>query len=219
MIISNGCMGYWGFNEGTGSFFRDFSTGSFNTGSFVGSNVNWYPYGRVLSALSFSLTNANSYCVTSNLFSMSPQAMFAWINLPAYPSTANIHCIIGSGEYNDSNYALAFGVITSSLIYGTNGFENAGIYVTSASFVLPLNKWTFVGYNRQASSLDIWMNNTKTNVSYPSTNQTGSAGNPITIGASSQNKALSGYFQGFIDELRVYNRTLLDSEVLDLYNL
>src|SRR5262249_22634458 len=90
-----------------------------------------------------------------------------------------------------------------------------GLALTSAS-AIPANTWTHVALTRSASVLTAYVNG----VADPNTGSdpTGliSGGCPVFIGVDTGTGwtgGLNGFFQGQIDEVRVYNRALTAAEV------
>ncbi len=104
------------------------------------------------------------------------------------------------------------------------GYNTTNQRRNSAANVIPLNTWTHVAATKTSSNLGstirIYVNGAET--SYPDSGTDGAGG----INADGAYNAWIGEdiygslaFQGAIDDLRVYNRTLSPVEVQQLYNM
>jgi len=189
-----------GLNEGTGTTTAD-TSGNGNPGTLVG--ASWSAAGEY--GASLDLNGTSGYVRVDN--APLPTADYtyeAWIK----PSRVNVYQAIVEGGAGVIELALND---TGRLIIWSNSI----LALTSASAV-PVNTWTHVALTRAGSLLTLYVNG----VADP---QTGSdlsvlnhGGCPLLIGVDNGDGCtaeLNGFFQGQIDEVRVYPRALSASEI------
>ncbi len=214
--VTGGLVGYWGFNEGSGTIARD-SSGNGNEGVLVGTPV-WTPV-RFGYALTFNGSTAN-YVDCGNAASLHVQSytLSAWIK----PSAINDseHRIISNGGWANTNGAVDFLIAYGRLVvlnqYGTGQDE----CVSESASLFTVDAWSFVAatYDAATENVKLYVNgvaiSTSTNTLRapnpdPSWNMhIGVIGNPLNMA-----------FDGGIDEVRVYNRALMPAEVAEVFTL
>ncbi len=211
--ITTGLVGYWKFDETSGTSAAD-SSGSGNTGTVNGGAV--WTTGKTNGALSFDgvndLVNAGS---ASSLDDLTSFTYSAWVYKTAQDGAiiSKRNPYSGSGKY--------FAVDSAG---GANGIKFTVDRSSSMAFagnanVLPSNAWYFVAATY--SSIDgprIYVNGTE--ISYStrlvgSGSETSDAASSLTIGSAYNTPAY--LFSGKIDEVRIYSRVLSASEVSELY--
>lgn len=208
LLFSSGAFGQTGlvaaysFDEGTGTTAGD-SSGNGNTGTIA--NATWAAAGKYGKALSFNGTNARvSIPSSASLNLTTGMTLEAWVN-PSV-SRASWGDIIWKAD------ALYFLEGTS-----TNGGRPAGgaknasgtwtdAYGPSA---LPVNTWTHLAATYDGSFVRLYVNG----IQVTATARTGnllSSTQPLFIGG---NTLYGYYFAGMIDDVRVYNRALTQTEI------
>ena len=75
--------------------------------------------------------------------------------------------------------------------------------------------WTFLGFTHDGSTFKTYQNGALLSSSNGSL--TLNSSRPLRIGAGKTEAAPDYFFKGLIDEVRIYNRALSSSEMLDLY--
>ncbi len=202
-----GLVGYWALNEGVGSTAAD-SSGNSNTGTLTNSPA-WIN-GRSGTALGFNgasqyvdLGNGSSLQITSDI------TVSAWINPTTCGSGAYMP-IIGKRQLFNApaqGYELYLPNDDTCYISWYNGTE------IKSSYAVPTNTWTLVTATVHAGVLTLYANGV---VVYTATDATpASADGNAYIGAALLSDGV--YFQGGIDDARIYNRALSLSEVAYLY--
>jgi len=88
-------------------------------------------------------------------------------------------------------------------------------YVQVYTPVLSADTWYFVCGIRDGTNHTIWLDNTHYSKSGTAYDVTGEEDNGLTIGKTIPS---SSYFDGLIDEVRIYNRALTETEIQELYN-
>ncbi|MEM7821574.1 MAG: DUF2341 domain-containing protein [Candidatus Aenigmatarchaeota archaeon] len=205
-------VGSWHFSEGFGSVTKDYSDYS-NDGTIYG--ATWVD-GKFGKALSFDgndyVALPNNTARVRNRFSIT-----AWIKLNKLNQRG--HIIDNAGDGNDGHYYIYIENLTGASLCPPNhivaGFRGSAWrdFCTNISN-LKTNEWYFITATYDGSTFKFYINaviknqtSLADNVNYPSNSL-------VKIGANAHN---SWWFDGLIDEVRVYNRTLSDSEVLALY--
>jgi prepilin-type N-terminal cleavage/methylation domain-containing protein len=208
--FDTGVAGYWHFDEGTGTTTYD-SSGMGNNGTLINSPA-WSSGSNCKSGacLFFDNTAQKYVNVPDNTATdiRTDLTLSAWV----YPTGAGgsdsfgtVIVTLGSGFYlsfNDSANAI------SCYWYGKTP---AGYHTTSNNTV-PLNRWTHISCAWDDSNLYQYINGYLSKTTATTGAGTGSA--QLIIGAENATRN----FQGYIDEVRVYNRTLSATEISDIYN-
>jgi hypothetical protein len=91
----------------------------------------------------------------------------------------------------------------------------ADYWITDAE--IPLNKWTHVAVsaNRENNIVTVYMNGKKVGA-LKNLRHFEKSENPVLIGYQTDDNV---YFDGKIDDIRIYNRVLSDEEVNEVYDL
>lgn len=212
---SEGLVGWWTFDEGSGTTAYDASgngnNGTWNgTGShFTGGKVGTYA-GQFNGVDDYiEIPSTNSLSIGSNKISYS-----AWVN----PLAADYRTVFSKGyDATDGGYSLritrdsepikAFAEVHAS---GTTGA--AGVYNNIAN-----NIWSYLTGTYDGTQLCLYVNgvlNACTN--YSGNIQTNNLS--LRIGRLSTAQIINAYFKGLVDEVRIYNRVLSAAEIQAIYN-
>jgi hypothetical protein len=218
---AQGLVGYWPFDEGSGTIARDYSgngnDGTLCNGSTCGVQGPTWTTGKVGGALSFDGIPDNTDGDWVNA-GPSPStkldgtvSIVAW----AYPYTpsGNWSYVLRRGFFVDEAYGIRLVSNALSIEY-----HNGTTFVSFSTDpgTLPYNTWVHIAVVRNLSNRTIrfYINGSLSKtVSYsdnPATNsnQLGLGGH---VGSAVQK------FKGILDEIRIYNRALSDSEIKVLY--
>jgi len=205
-ILNNGLVGYWSFNENTGSTIYDLS-GNNNTGLFL-NNPTW-GYGKKGGrALNFNginqginLTNNGALNVTGAI------GISAWVNITT--NTPNPYGRIIDKKY-DNGFVLCHFFNTNQMYFGVNAN-----FVTSAT-TLSINTWYHVGATYDGANLKIYINGVLDGT-FGYVGSVGNGSSTITFGYDNTTSPNAEFFTGLIDEVRIYNRALTQQEITTLY--
>ena len=200
-VTADGLVGWWQFNGDTNDV-----SGSGTNAVLSGQTLVPGQNGKDNGAYSFSGTTNMTASAAQLPTGSSARTVLAWVYPTQYP---------GSGWSMVHSYGSTAARGASSLSISTagkatfNGQSNDFI----SDITVGLNGWHLMGYT---------LNDTQINIIYDDTSQASTLGNsPVT--AVSANAFIGSYvgatnkFKGNIDDLRVYNRVLSNSEIQAIY--
>ena len=197
----NAFVAAYSFNEGSGTTLLDRS-GNGNVGTLSG--PTWITTGKFGGALLF---NGTSDWVTVNdsnnsLHFTTGMTVEAWI----YPSSQSGWRTVAQKEV-DAYFLHASS--NGTLFPAGGGTVNGAVTYTTASSAVPVNTWSHLALTYDGTTIRLYVNGSL--VSSQATPGTLDVGNsPLRIGG---NSAYGEYFQGRIDEVRLYRRALSAAEI------
>ena len=206
--LNNGLVGYWNLDETTGdaSDSSGYGTTLTNNDTTVYSGAK-FGYGAEPDGAAdyLSVTDNATLSITGNL------TLSAWIQPD---DTTGQQDIVGKWDGTNNSYLLALSG-NELVMY----VDSAGSYETTTSTNIPANVFTHVVgvYEANAQKVSLYVNgvlqaSTTTGVIPVSIGDDAGA---FAIGADS---SPTDYFDGHIDDVRLYNRILTGKEVQNLYN-
>jgi hypothetical protein len=191
----------YSFNEGTGTTVSDVS-GNGNNGTIA--NATWTTAGKYGNALVFDGTSA---VVTINdsasLDLTNAMTLEAWVNPSAVSS--DWWDVVYKG---DDNYFLEASTDSDGLPCCGGTFDTADV-ATFGTAVLELNTWTHLAATYDGATLLFYVNGVQAS-SLAQTGDIVTSSNPLQIGGDS---IYGQFFQGTIDEVRVYNTALTAAQI------
>ncbi len=197
-----GLVGWWGFNEGAGTTAAD-SSGNGNTGTITA--PTWSTQGRYGGALTFNGTSALVRVPSSASLNLtSAMTLSAWIRPTA--SQSDWRTVM---QRQTDAWFLNASTSAGPLRPGGGGTFGGSIASVSGPTASPLNAWTHLALTYDGASLRLYVNGTLA-VTTAVTGAIQSVANPLWIGG---NQPYGEYFTGLIDEVHVYNRALVASEI------
>jgi hypothetical protein len=221
LYSTTGLVGYWPFEEGTGSSTAD-QSGSGNGGSWygtpAGTNGTYYTGGKVGSyAGSFEGTGFVSLGNNSSLNDTGDITFVFWIDKT--PTSVNNYPTF----YNKNGQACSAGYIWMYLRSGALTYEYANGSTCQAKTLLNATQSSVNGWTQFAV---IHLRSTKTIYAYVNGVQISSTTYGDTALPVNSGNAYIGTYQGNanydpttdMDDFRIYNRALSASEVQALYN-
>ena len=198
---SSGLVGAWAFGEGAGTTTAD-ASGNGNVGTVT--SASWSTQGRHGNALSFNGTNSMVRVASAASLNLgSAMTLSAWIQPTVSQSGWRTILQRETDAYHLNSS-------TSTPMRPAGG----GTFGTSTPIVVgptanPVNTWTHVALTYDGTILRLYVNGTQV----ATNNVTGaiqSTTNPLSIGG---NAPYGEHFQGLIDEVRVYNRALAQTDI------
>ena len=196
-----GLVAAYSFDEGTGSTVTD-KSGNNNAGTIA--NATWTT-GRFGKALSFNGSNSMvSVADKTSLHLSTGMTLEAWV----YPTAAMNawRAIIVKEQPDDISYYLYASSDKNQPAAGNFIGAERTLY---SGTQLPINAWTHLAATYDGSTQRLYVNGAQV----ATRTQTGAiqtSTNPLRIGGDS---LWDEYFQGRIDEVRIYNRALSVSEI------
>ena len=216
-IPTNGLMAYYPFTGNANDL-----SGSNNNATVYGATLTADRFGNANSAYSFNGTS--NYMSTSTApFTTYPYTISAWVKVNNLSNTGG-NPIISLGELGATGLKKCYFDPT----YGGNGKPSIGTNgandITSTSNVVTAGAWKHVVVcvtSYSVSSVTFYVNgiayttNTTlgTNIPFPLNNS------GFKIGSHQVNTGAASFFNGVIDDLRIYNRVLSACDIDSLYNM
>jgi len=214
-VNETGLVGYWNFDEGSGSTAYD-SSGNSNHGTLI--NGPAWISGRDGGALSFDgINDCVDIAATTSLHNFSQMTIEAWIN-PKSDGGA----VIDRGFYSSPYWTISVGNSMGGMRWNTGQTTNdQGVLQDTTN--IPHSTWThialaLIGIDSTSHNATWYINGQKESSAILPTglNAITSTSNPLLIGKTSH-PMYHGYFNGTIDEVRIYDRALSASEIWTQY--
>ncbi|MDE2041170.1 MAG: right-handed parallel beta-helix repeat-containing protein [Patescibacteria group bacterium] len=207
--VINGLVGWWKFDDGSGTTAAD-SSGNGSTGTLSGTPLPAWTQGKSGGALSFDgLTDAVSIGDRSVLdFGTGSFSYGMWVYVTAPAGIWDEPWVKGGGAASSAGYdmELGSGSWTANIADGTNGRQ---VVFSNSPY---LNQWVqlFAVVDRSAGTFKAYVDG------LPVASTALASFGSVT---STESAMISGRypFKGLIDDVRVYNRALSDSEVAAIY--
>lgn len=223
-------LGYWPFNE---------NTGTSSTANIAGSNLqgtlnsmtagSWVP-GKPGSALDFDGTadyvsiadhsslDFNSGSTYTYSFWLKPDSMQEWSTVWGQMVNSNTYFLIYAHTSGSSPWT-----VTSGIAVGSYNGGNSISYRTSNNNVLSIGEWshvtvTYDGSQSAANRIQIYVNGTN----QTNTGSGGGDGGTATLSTANTwigaNQPFGEYYNGAIDEVKYYNTLLTPAQIAYDYN-
>jgi len=215
-VSNSGLVGYWSMNEGRGNKATD-SSGQGNTGTITG--ATWVD-GKRGKALSFNgssdgidVGNPNSLAnLTSDI------TVSAWAKPNSLESYFEKNIII-SGRRTEIGqpYTLTISPTKIAMTFQTDNINNGviGWATKVVNATNNLNEWAYFTVVRSGLNVIFYKNGQQVGVPQTFLASTIYPGNGMLIGRGFYGG--NWYFNGLIDDVRIYNRALSATEIQNLY--
>jgi fibronectin type 3 domain-containing protein len=199
-----GLVASYGFDEGTGTTVAD-KSGSGNNGTIA--NATWTTGGKYGSALSFNGTNAAvSIPDSASLDLTSAMTLEAWVKPTTV--TGGVWRTVLFKE-NTNYYAYALYGSTGTNVPSGNGVIGGVDRDLRGTAGLSTSAWTHVAVTYDGTVLVLYVNGTQVSTLITS-GALSTTNGVLKIGG---NAVWGEWFNGLIDEVRVYNRALTASQI------
>lgn len=193
---------------GSGNTWFDLS-GNGNNGTLTnGASLNTGPGG----GMNFDGIDDRIPCgvapILSNRFAIS-----LWFR-PNSLTTSNTYLLSGlNSSLNDNNYSIVWEYLNNNVEFYAGPSLPQAAFRTNSQIIINSIGWYHICYNYQGTQLTAWNNGILFNTNNISASLNINNGNLI-IGSFN-----TGYnFAGLIDDIRIYNRALSESEIRILFN-
>lgn len=205
----NGLVGYWKLDEGTGNVTMD-SSGNNNSGALM--NEPLWTDGKYGKALSFD--GEDDYVAvpqSSNLDIVDSVSVTAWVYPKAFPTAGIILSRWYDGTEPDRGVTLHF-MQASHLRFGVIDDGN----LLDVPFSFEINKWYYLAATWNGSVSKVYVNGIE--IGHRSTSGSFTNQN-VNLGIGCDLNPFHAYFNGTIDNIMIYNRSLSAEEVMARYLL
>jgi len=222
-VPTNGLVGYWPFNGNAND-----ESGNGNNGTVNGATLTTDRNGNTNSAYNFN--GSSNYIRINNSTSLNSTSISisGWFNTNNLATNDNLDAkgIIGkwwqTPSVCNSNYNAYLVCLTkplsqsSTFVGGATSFYEGNVFY--ANTPISTNNWYhFVFVHNSTSGGKLYINGNLVN-SNSSTGSICNSLNALNIGADINNGSLYRFFNGKIDDIGVWNRTLTQQEITNLYN-
>jgi chitodextrinase len=195
-----GLVAAFSFSEGSGPSSAD-RTGLGHTLTVGG--AAWTPSGKTGSALSFNGTSARSTVADANDLDLTTgMTLMAWV----YPNVTPSGWRTILHKETDRYYLFAGSDGSGPAGGGTFASGNRNVYGPSA---LPAATWTHVATTYDGTTVRLYVGGSLV-ASVAATGNITTSASPLSIGGTA---AYGEYFNGRIDDVRIYNRALSATEI------
>jgi hypothetical protein len=206
-----GLLGYWTFDEGSGSTAHD-SSGNANTGAIVdtgGNPISWTG-GVFNGALYF---DGQTQVIVSNSSSLNPFngiTISAWVNANDWGSAGYAPRLLEKGD-SDNQYAL-LSTSLGQLEFLLAGVSNGVLAANAPS----LGSWHHVAGTYNGSSMILYIDG-QIAAQQSAYGVLAITSDRLAIGNNPSGSASNG-FSGAMDDVRIYGQALSAAEIAQLYN-
>lgn len=201
--LDNGLIGYWSFDENTGTSVYDGSTYNHNITVSASSVWSTGKSGSCISYTSLITASASTFALPTSQISVS-----FWVNSTSLAS--------GIQEFvRQASPSTHWTLFCSSIAVSFNVYESTIRNYDSKTINILDGNWHHLVGTYDGTNVRVWVDSSSGGDSdnNPTTGIVLNSSGQITIGTTVVN-----YVDGKVDELRVYNRALSSTEIDELYN-
>src|SRR5262245_4562374 len=196
----SGLVAAYAFDEGAGTTSADVSGNGF-TATLV-SSPSWVA-GQFGSALSFNGTS--SYAATGLTTNLPNWTVSGWVYSPAGPTSAGY----GAPIHREANYQINWNHANPAF-QGAAGVRVSGAWYAASFGALAANTWYNLAATYDGETLKAYTNGVLVTSNTTPSGPADADANALTIG---RHAAVSEFFQGSVDNVRIYNRALSLTEI------
>ena len=207
--IQSNLVGYWKFDEGSGTAAAD-SSGNGNTGTLNG-NMVWTT-GKINGALQTSRISTNNNVSIPSFASNGSQMTYAYWAYFGSSQDADT-TVFNTGPFSQTDGTLhqLYDTWLGNSVSQLEFFHySGGSYSILGNITVNLNAWNHIVEVVNGDASTFYLNGVQV---LSASGARGISSQPVTIGGDQFTT-----FNGKIDDFRIYNRALSASDVLTLYN-
>ncbi|MDD5627058.1 MAG: LamG domain-containing protein [Patescibacteria group bacterium] len=210
-------VAWWKFDEGSGTSAYD-SSGNGNTGTLTNmDNTDWVN-GEFGSALDFD--GSNDYVNTNTDFSWAIADSFSiafWVNPTSVTGGQGIMGKGAAGGYGDYNWEWSFKLDGTSLSFVYWNTGGGGEIVLGSTVTQGTWDYFVVTYD-PTNKAKLYKNGVVVSTDTSIASALQNRATPMLIGHAYYNSGVNYYFNGLIDDTRVYNHTRTADQIKNDYN-
>jgi uncharacterized protein (TIGR02145 family) len=218
-LPTNGLVGNWPFNGNAND-----ESGNGNNGAVYGATLTTDRFGIANNAYLFNGIS-NYIKASSNQLPTGERTTSFWLNASDY--NHRMAMAYGGGANNGLSWLVHLNMTSCSgnnnITMQSHGCINA---LNAPISFIPVNQWNHVVITTSSAGTKIYLNGVMRASNLTYVNNTYVFGKDIAIGsavtvsgiAPYSNSSDANYFNGKLDEVRIYNRALNQSEITALYN-
>ncbi len=208
--LNDGLVAYYPFNGNA----KD-ESGNGNDGTVNGATLTEDRFRKKKSAYEFN-GNGN-FIIIQNDLTLNPSTLTisVWVKISLATSTMDI--VSKDGEGLERQYLITRN--SQRKFRAHIGMKNNNFYHYDGQTTTVLDKWYHIVQTYDGSLLKLYVNGQYEYPSYNNSanNGTTSSTQPLRIGGGAPSEYSQYWFNGIIDDVRIYNRALSESEIQQLY--
>jgi outer membrane protein assembly factor BamB len=214
-VVSTGpcnLVAYWSFDHGDATD----DSGNENHGTVYGAILTYDRFGNPDSAFSFDGVDDYIEVADSDSLDVSKEiTIIGWVNVNSY--TDEWLGVVNKAS-SDDNDTFEICIHSSKYLHFPLNFQNSGrICYNSNPGLFNEGEWHFFGAVYDGTDVSIYIDGILSN-SYTSTNESLKTNDHnLIIGAEKEDYNGPHYFNGILDEIRIYSKPLSESEIKELY--
>ncbi|MBP7496458.1 MAG: LamG domain-containing protein [Bacteroidales bacterium] len=214
-IPTNGLVGYWPFNGNAND-----ESGNKNNGTVHGATLTTDRFGLANKAYIFDGTS-NYIEITNTFFDngWSNYTISGWINCTDV--TGKGHQIYDTKPVYGAALLLNPDFAPNTLWCGVNSLPTTVswdiISLTTSTNIIKNNEWDFFTFIKNNNNYKLYINGSQV-INSDQTKAPSSYLCGMLLGILNDNNGFSNGFKGKMDDFRIYNRSLTQSEITALYN-
>ena len=206
-----GVVGYWNFDEISGSTAYDSSGNNFDAGV---SGANWQAGGKINGALNFD--GSNDYVDTTiDSETLELVTFCTWFKSDDAGSIGNDYVaqrfFTQMCTSSGARFALGINNNRIAVYWRDSGGSNVGEGTTTLSS----GQWYYAAVTYDGSVIRLYLNGNEQNSFNESGMRDSTTSTAVQIG---REKSGSRYFDGLLDDVRIYHRPLTEAEIQAIYN-
>jgi hypothetical protein len=213
-IPTNGLVAYYPFNGNA----KD-ESGNGNDGVVNGATLCKDRFGNSNSAFDFDGHSSWIYCGIPNKLNVYEHSITAWLLVDTIPCPPSY--IIGKSSSSDYEPVLCFGIDSKGIFGSSFAMEGETYHRAASKNAVSVKQWQFVAMTYDGTKIVLSLNGkTDTIISRSGIPRTTTSAMAIGRhgGDIDLNGAAEAFFSGFLDDIRIYNRALSESEIQHLYH-
>lgn len=216
--VTSGLVGHWKFDEASGLAAYD-SSGNFLNGTLTNGPTRTASSScQMGSCLGFNGTSNYVNFTSSGVLNITGnQTISLWVKSSTAVTNADIAGRWLSSVDNKKIWRLRVDGTLLTFRVSADGIANSSDATTTISSAIDGN-WHHIVAMYDGSSIGVYIDGTLRGSTVYSGGLFSDVGSILRVGASSSGGGIAAYFEGIIDDVRIYNRALSAAEIKQLYS-